>query len=44
MGKTSKVPCIMHYPGLKMEKIDITGGGIDLLPTIANLMDQRLPI
>ncbi len=38
--KLQKVPCIMHYPGLKNgEKASITGGCIDLLPTIANLMD-----
>lgn len=38
--KLQKVPCIMHYPGLKNgEKLSITGGDIDLLPTIANLMD-----
>ncbi len=42
--KLQKVPCIMHYPGLKNgEKLSITGGGIDLLPTIANLMDLEAP-
>ncbi|NSW89441.1 MAG: LTA synthase family protein [Firmicutes bacterium] len=42
--KLQKVPCIIHYPGLKNgERVSITGGGIDLLPTIANLMDLEAP-
>lgn len=39
-----KVPCIIHFPGMKdfgtMSKI---GGEIDLLPTIANLMGFNAP-
>jgi lipoteichoic acid synthase len=42
--KLQKVPCIIHYPGLKNgEVVSITGGCIDLLPTIANLMDLEVP-
>ncbi len=42
--KLQKVPCIMHYPGLKNgEVMNITAGDIDLLPTIANLMDFEAP-
>lgn len=37
--KLQKVPCIIHYPGLKNgETVRITGGQLDLFPTIANLM------
>lgn len=37
--KLQKVPLIIHYPGLENGKvINTTGGQIDLLPTIANLM------
>ncbi len=42
--KLQKVPCIIRYPGLKNgEKISTTGGEIDLLPTIANLMGFEAP-
>lgn len=42
--KLQKVPCIMHYPGLKNgEVISTTAGCIDLLPTIANLMVLEAP-
>ena len=37
--KLQKVPCMIRYPGLeKGEVISVTGGQVDLLPTIANLM------
>lgn len=43
-SKLQKVPCIIHYPGLKNgEVVSITGGEIDLYPTIANLMDLKAP-
>lgn len=42
--KLQKVSCIMHFPGLKNgEKVSITGGCVDLLPTIANLIDFDAP-
>jgi phosphoglycerol transferase MdoB-like AlkP superfamily enzyme len=37
--KLQKVPLIIRYPGLRNGQVDpLTGGEIDLLPTIANLM------
>lgn len=43
-AKLQKVPLIIHYPGLENGKvIDITGGQIDILPTVANLMDFETP-
>lgn len=42
--KLQKVPLIIHYPGLKNgETISTIGGQIDILPTIANLMDFEVP-
>ncbi|NLC67947.1 MAG: LTA synthase family protein [Clostridiaceae bacterium] len=42
--KLQKIPCIIHYPGLKNgEVVSTTSGIIDLLPTIANLMDLEAP-
>jgi phosphoglycerol transferase MdoB-like AlkP superfamily enzyme len=42
--KLQKVPLIIHYPGLKNgEKVSTTGGQIDILPTIANLMGFEAP-
>ncbi|MFZ5989923.1 MAG: LTA synthase family protein [Bacillota bacterium] len=42
--KLQKVPLIIHYPGQKTSEIvNTTGGQIDLLPTIANLMDFDVP-
>jgi len=42
--KYQKVPLIIHYPGLKNgEVMDITGGQIDILPTVANLMGFEVP-
>lgn len=42
--KLQKVPCIIHYPGLKNgEVVSTTAGCIDILPTIANLMDLEVP-
>ena len=39
-----KVPCIIHYPGMKETgTISKIGGEIDLLPTIANLMGIEAP-
>jgi len=43
-AKLQKVPCIIHYPGLENGKVfTITGGEIDILPTVANLMDFDAP-
>lgn len=37
--KLQKVPLIIRYPGLKNGEVNsVTGGEIDILPTIANLM------
>ncbi|NMB96103.1 MAG: sulfatase-like hydrolase/transferase, partial [Clostridiaceae bacterium] len=42
--KLQKVPLIIHYPGFKNgETISTIGGQIDILPTIANLMDFEVP-
>ncbi len=42
--KLQKVPLIIHYPGLKNGKVDsITGGQIDILPTISNLLGIKTP-
>lgn len=42
--KLQKVPLIMHYPGQVFGKvISTTGGQIDILPTIANMMDFQAP-
>ncbi len=42
--KLQKVPLIIHYPGLPKGKvINTTGGEVDILPTIANLMDFEVP-
>ncbi|NLD48031.1 MAG: LTA synthase family protein, partial [Clostridiaceae bacterium] len=43
-AKLQKVPLIMHYPGQVFGKvISTTGGQIDILPTIANMMDLQAP-
>ena len=43
-AKLQKVPCIIHYPGLRNGEIEsTTGGEIDLFPTIANLMSIDYP-
>ena len=42
--KLQKVPLIIHYPGQhEGEVIETTGGQIDILPTIANMMDINTP-
>lgn len=42
--KLQKVPLIIHYPNQsKSEVISTIGGQIDILPTIANLMDFDAP-
>lgn len=42
--KLQKVPLIVHYPGqTKSEVINTTGGQIDILPTISNLMGLDMP-
>lgn len=39
-----KVPCLIHFPGLKNGTVsDVIGGEIDLLPTLANLMGFNPP-
>ena len=39
-----KVPVIVHVPGADVvERVDKIGGQIDVLPTIANLMDLDMP-
>jgi lipoteichoic acid synthase len=43
-AKLQKVPLIIHCPGMQEGKtVDITGGQIDILPTIANLIDIEIP-
>lgn len=43
-AKLQKVPLFIHYPGLKNgETISMTGGQVDILPTIANLFDLDAP-
>ncbi|HOJ09803.1 MAG TPA: LTA synthase family protein [Clostridiales bacterium] len=42
--KLQKVPLIIHYPEqINGDTISVTGGQIDILPTIANLMDFKAP-
>lgn len=42
--KNEKVPFILHYPGVKNGVIDsTTGGEIDVLPTVANLLGIETP-
>ncbi|MCX8130348.1 MAG: LTA synthase family protein [Clostridia bacterium] len=42
--RLQKVPLIIHYPGLKNgQTLGITGGQVDILPTIANLMGFEVP-
>ncbi len=39
-----KVPVIVHVPGANVvERVESVGGQIDVLPTIANLMDLDMP-
>lgn len=43
-AKLQRVPLIIHYPGQqKGEVISTTGGQIDIMPTIANLMGFDVP-
>ncbi|OPZ90483.1 MAG: Lipoteichoic acid synthase 2 [Firmicutes bacterium ADurb.Bin419] len=43
-AKLQRVPLIIHYPGQQNgELITTTGGQIDILPTVANLMDFDVP-
>lgn len=43
-AKLQRVPLIIHYPGQqKGEVISTTGGQIDIMPTIANLMGFEVP-
>lgn len=38
--RLQKVPLLVHYPGMgKGEIIPVTGGEVDIFPTVANLMD-----
>lgn len=40
--KLQQVPVIMHLPGQEIGKtLSVTGGEIDILPTVANLMDIK---
>lgn len=41
--RLQKVPLIVHIPGQRGARIDTVGGQVDILPTIANLMDIELP-
>ena len=42
--KLEKVPFLIHYPGLKNgETVSITGGQIDILPTLANIAGFEAP-
>ncbi len=42
--KYQKVPCILHYPGLKNgDIVATTGGQIDIMPTLANIMGFSAP-
>ncbi|MCX8130347.1 MAG: LTA synthase family protein [Clostridia bacterium] len=42
--KNQKVPLIIHCPGLNPGKVvDTTGGQIDILPTVANLLGVNAP-
>lgn len=42
--KLQKIPVIIHVPGTDVvERVDKVGGQIDILPTIANLMDLDMP-
>jgi len=43
-AKLQKVPLIIHLPGiLHGETVSVTGGEIDIMPTIANLMGFDVP-
>ena len=43
-AKLQKVPLIIHYPGLRNGEVEsITGGQIDIFPTIANIMGFDAP-
>ena len=43
-AKLQRVPLLIHYPGLENgTAINTTGGEIDILPTIANLMQLKTP-
>ncbi|HHV99146.1 MAG TPA: LTA synthase family protein [Clostridiaceae bacterium] len=43
-AKLQKVPLIIHYPGLRNGEVEsITGGQIDIFPTIANLLGFDTP-
>lgn len=43
-AKLQRIPLIIHYPGQQNgELITTTGGQIDIMPTIANLMDFDAP-
>ncbi|HHW49674.1 MAG TPA: LTA synthase family protein [Clostridiaceae bacterium] len=43
-AKLQRVPCLIHYPGLENGKVfTVTGGEIDILPTVANLMGFDAP-
>ncbi|HEX3029907.1 MAG TPA: LTA synthase family protein [Clostridia bacterium] len=42
--KYQKIPCILHYPGLKNgDIVETTGGQIDIMPTLANIMGFSAP-
>lgn len=42
--KLQRVPLMMHYPALsEPERVSVTGGQIDILPTVANLMGFDAP-
>lgn len=41
--RIQKIPCIIHVPGVEGKQISITGGELDLLPTLANIMDIDMP-
>lgn len=40
--KLQRVPLLIHNPEIKNEEITVTGGQIDIAPTIANLMDFEM--
>lgn len=43
-ARLQKVPLIIRYPGLRNgERVSTTGGQIDILPTIANLLGIKAP-
>lgn len=42
--KVKKVPLVIHYKGLgKSRTVSITGGQIDIMPTVANIMGVNVP-